>query len=611
MSSYDNLNMDKEDADILAFSQEYNESSDIKKVSLVIENLKSQNHPIRLLCAKKFLDIGKILGPQRIEEELIPYIADLILNSEDNEEVLTEFALQLLELIKYLQENKIFSGIGLRSLEILAGNDDETVRQTAVDGLLYIIQHMEGDLIINEIFPLIRRLIDNDIKNKMSVCYLLPVVYPKLQNDQIKKEILQVFYDKGIEDAPSVRRAAADNIKHFCAIIDDDIKVEILKLYDLFLKDPIDIVKITAIEATKSILDVLPENEKERLIMDFLSILPKEKSWRVKYSASECISVICKDFSKTFNENKFCPILMLFLKDIEPEVKCSVLAHFDSIMDHLEITAFTTNFLSIFKQLADDQNLHVRSVYASCILKNLKHFKQDDNLMINSIMPLLTKLLKDNDYEVQYSAVQNIDELIILANSNKELYEKCVKPILEEGMENKKWRFRLFIAENLLKIVSKVPYDKLFEYNYFIILQKLFSDHAQEIRDVSWKIIKEINQKLNNQFIESKIWPIQEQKLSSNNYLMRMSSINSITFLKEFYNKNKLKDDIAKAIMKTGNKDKVPNVKFCSCIALKDIALFLNNYSFTKDVKEYINKFTNDDDVDVVEFAKKALNELQ
>ena len=153
-----------------------------------------------------------------------------------------------------------------------------------------------------------------------------------------------------------------------------------------------------------------------------------------------------------------------------------------------------------------------------------------------------------------------------------------MKPILEEGMENKKWRFRLFIAENLLKIVSKVPYDKLFEYNYFIILQKLFSDHAQEIRDVSWKIIKEINQKLNNQFIESKIWPVQEQKLSSNNYLMRMSSINSITFLKEFYNKNKLKDDIAKAIMKTGNKDKVPNVKFCSCIALKDIALFLNNY---------------------------------
>ena len=92
---------------------------------------------------------------------------------------------------------------------------------------------------------------------------------------------------------------------------------------------------------------------------------------------------------------------------------------------------------------------------------------------------------------------------------------------------------------------------------------------------------------------------------------MRMSSINSITFLKEFYNKNKLKDDISKSIMKTGNKDKVPNVKFCSCIALKDIALFLNNHSFTKEVKDYINKFTTDEDVDVVEFAKKALNELQ
>ena len=37
-----------------------------------------------------------------------------------------------------------------------------------------------------------KRLIENDLKTKMSCCYLFPIVYPKLENEDIKKELLQV-----------------------------------------------------------------------------------------------------------------------------------------------------------------------------------------------------------------------------------------------------------------------------------------------------------------------------------------------------------------------------------------------------------------------------------
>ena len=76
----------------------------------------------------------------------------------------------------------------IRSLEILAGNDDEIVRQTSIKNLLKLIDLLNDDLITNEIFPLMKRLIDNDLKTKMSCCYLFPAVYSKLKDKSVKKE---------------------------------------------------------------------------------------------------------------------------------------------------------------------------------------------------------------------------------------------------------------------------------------------------------------------------------------------------------------------------------------------------------------------------------------
>jgi hypothetical protein len=53
--------------------------------------------------------------------------------------------------------------------------------------------------------------------------------------------------------------------------------------------------------------------------------MAEEKAWRVKYSAIECISKISENISIASFEKKYVSILMLFLKDPEPEVKCAVL----------------------------------------------------------------------------------------------------------------------------------------------------------------------------------------------------------------------------------------------------------------------------------------------
>ena len=629
---------DSEDTQLMEFTDEYNKSDDIKKVSMVTTNMRSKLQGIRLFCAKKLTDLGKLLGISRIEDEIIPFITDLILNYEDDGEVLSEFSNQLLNLLIILKNNKIFSFIGIRSLEILAGNDDETVRITSIKNILELIKLLDEELISNEIFPLMKRLIDNDLKTKMSCCYLFPAVYSKLKDPSVKKELLQVYYDISQEDPPSVRRAAADNIKYFCQVDDPEVINLLIKLYNKFIVDKVDIVKIHTIEATKNLLQKIkpeeikeppqplenstglpplpseeqPKNPKEKLVFSFTTSMSKEKAWRVKYAAAECISQICDDFTSGFFEINFVPLLLIFLKDKEPEVKCAVLNYFDKYFMYLSLDKFKEQFLTIFTALSTDTNLHVRSVFACTILKCIPFFKKDEQLMTNNIMPMLTKLLKDEIVEVQYAAIEHLDEIILLSNnSDNDINEKYILPIIQEGMTNKKWRFRFLVAENLAKVVGLLSKEKLMN-TFFPIIKQLFSDHAAEIRKETWKILEEIEKKVYKNFIYENIWEIQKEKMGSKNYILRIASMKSIDYLKEYYPKNDLKNVIIPFLVENAKKEKIPNVKFSYCEVLASLVNYIGREDKTKKIcEEFISSLTNDKDEDVAFFSKKAMDELK
>ena len=620
---------DSEETQLIEFIEEYNKSEDIKKVSMVTTNMRSKIQSIRLFCAKKFSDLGKLLGPARIEDEIIPFITDLILNYEDDGEVLSEFSNQLLNLLITLKKNNIFSFIGIRSLEILAGNDDEIVRQTSIKNLLKLIDLLNDDLITNEIFPLMKRLIDNDLKTKMSCCYLFPAVYSKLKDKSVKKELLQVYYDISQEDPPSVRRAAADNIKNFCKVNDPEVLSLLIRLYNKFIVDKVDIVKIHTIESTKSLIEKLnqddikisqaeeqkeeenPKTEREKLILSFTTSMSKEKAWRVKYAAAECISQICSEFDSQFFEINFVPLLLIFLKDKEAEVKCGVLNFFDKYFEYLSLEKFKEQFLPIFNTLLADTNLHVRSVFACTLLKCIPFFRKEESLMNDHIMPMLTKLLKDEIVEVQYATIEHLDKIILLSNPENDINNKYILPIIKEGMTNKKWRFRYLVAENLAKVVGMLTKEKLMS-EFFDIITQLFNDHADEIRKETWKICEEIENKVYPGFIREKIWELQKQKFGSKNYILRIASMKSIDYLKKYYKKNELIDEIIPQIVEMAKKDKVPNVKFSACEVLASLVNFLGKEPKVRKISEdYISSLKDDKDEDVVFFSQKAIQDLK
>ena len=602
---------DTEQAFLIGFVEEYYKSDNFKKASLIIDSLKSDNQPIRLFCSKRLTDLGNILGIERIEDELIPFITDLILNFENDGEVLAEYSNQILNLLTILKMNNRLSFIGIRSLEILSGNDDEIVRQTAISNLSKLIELLDEQIITNEIFPLMKRLIENDLKTKMSCCYLFPIVYPKLENQDIKKELLQVYSEISKDESPSVRRAAADNIKFFCKVQENEVINLLYKLYNDFIQDPVDIVKIYTMQSTPYLLSRLSINNQEKLILNFTKSMAEEKAWRVKYSAIECISKISENIGVASFEKKYVSILMLFLKDPEPEVKCAVLNYFDKFINLISVNTFKLSFLPLFKNISNDNNIHVRSSYANTLLKCIPYFRQDEQL-INNIIPIMNKFLKDEIVEVQYATIENIDKIILLSRNDESILEKYIMPIIKEGMsEDKKWRFRYIIAENILKIINELSKEEINKY-FLDIIVKLFSDHAYEIRLTIWKIIEKLVDIMDKDFMEGKIWEVQKGQMKSSNYILRISSMKSIDYLKKFYNKEFIQNTIIPYIIENIKNDKIPNVKFSACEVLSSLVIFINKEEKSKKfVENFLNGFFNDKDEDVVFFSKTAFNELQ
>ena len=224
---------------------------------------------------------------------------------------------------------------------------------------------------------------------------------------------------------------------------------------------------------------------------------------------------------------------------------------------------------------------------------------------------MLTKLLKDEIVEVQYAAIENLDKIILLSNEDIDIANKYILPIIQEGMANKKWRFRFLVAENLKKVVGMLSKDKLMS-SFFPIIKQLFSDHASDIRKETWKILEEIEKKVSKNFVYENIWEIQKEKMSSKNYILRIASMKSIDYLKQYYQKKDLKDVIIPFIVESVKKEKIPNVKFSACEVLASLVNYLDKDAKIKKMAEdYISSLTNDNDEDVAFFSKKAIQDLK
>ena len=345
--------------------------------------------------------------------------------------------------------------------------------------------------------------------------------------------------------------------------------------------------------------------------------MEQERSWRVRYSAGEIICNICGLFSVEFNDATFLPFIISFLKDNEPEVRSSILSKLPLVINKISRNKFLTDIWPVLQDsIANDTNHHVRSIFIGSLLSCVKHLSEE--ILVNNILPLVTKVIKEDVVEVKHAAVENMDELVSFFGSK--IMDTNIIPLFNEVSNDIKWRIRLSLVEKLNKFIGTVGRHIILIYNKYLfldndifinsllpILNQFYDDHAAQIREEVITCYEKICGIQSQNWINSFLWGRIKHHVDSDNYLFRICALQTIDTLKNKIEKDFFNSEVLPYVTKLKN-DPVSNVRFVFCKTIKNLLSvdFINKQN--KDQFGLaLNELEKDIDLDVVFYAKEAL----
>ena len=153
----------------------------ISTVSLLIDDLSSEDPNAKLHSIQRLGQIAALLGADRCVDELVPMLTELIDKIDCNRELLLNLAEQLGSLTSIIDKN---SSVLLTPLEMIVGSDDSVVREKAIESLKKVTEFLDPITINTKYVLLCKRLKKGDIFSmRIAASALYANVYPKLNKD--------------------------------------------------------------------------------------------------------------------------------------------------------------------------------------------------------------------------------------------------------------------------------------------------------------------------------------------------------------------------------------------------------------------------------------------
>jgi len=608
---FKNTEKEIKENEYIQFIEMINSTEDKLEQSIVfIDELHNENKGIRLFCIRNLHITSEVIGQKRTDEELLPMLIDMIINKEDDEEVLIEISNKIFDISK--------SVTVLKALEILSGSDDDIVREHATKKLCEFIELYNEEDINNEVFPLMKRLIDNDVKSKVSCCCIFPIVLSKLSNESTKSQLIQAYFEVSKEEAPSVRKSAAYNIRKFYDIFGKDKKKnavlkELLALLLKLMKDQVDIVKSVSIETAGEVLLYLDKEDTFKVMNSILALICPEETWRVRHAACNAFGYLIRNQYILKDENSKDMIkryIVMLMKDTEPEVKVCILKIINDVVEIIGIECFDNEIFNDMIGLIDDSNYHVRTVLFDVLFILLKSSKNIDRLL-----SILYKVLKEDIYEVKVNSLSHIGNIVYVINNKdfifRQDYADKVISIIDIISKDCKWRIRNGLACKLVFFMKHIQKD-FFKRLFKDVIINFYSDMADVIRKESVNVMVEIMK--NDLFEDEKfVLTLIKSHLLSKNYILRITGIYTIEKIYENICVSQL-THIGKGLndmLLSMSNDKIPNVKFNFCKAVKVLKKNKKNVfdfeSLIRNANEKLEFLIKDDDEDVRFYANEAL----
>ena len=286
--------------------------------ALFLDEIKNKNFNIRLFKVKKLISVCELLSIDRIINELIPLIIDIVYNFENSSEVLCEYAKSIEKIIFYLLENaeQITSQIIVAIADLiqiyydkLISNDDDIVQSDSLqcidDLIAYSISERKNS---QQLKNIITQTIDvfKDNNNQLlsqfgfllSMSFVVPRLFKLIENDTERLSLYgqTLIYLSSFKTFDNFRRFTIQNITKILPIINNEAILSVIgDIISSLLTDQNEFVVINDIEAAALFIKKFPtlplSQNLLNAIVNQLVIAPTSMmiSWRVKQSVIDFI----------------------------------------------------------------------------------------------------------------------------------------------------------------------------------------------------------------------------------------------------------------------------------------------------------------------------------
>ena len=574
--------------------------------ALFLDEIKNKNFNIRLFKVKKLISVCELLSIDRIINELIPLIIDIVYNFENSSEVLCEYAKSIEKIIFYLLENaeQITSQIIVAIADLiqiyydkLISNDDDIVQSDSLqcidDLIAYSISECKNS---QQLKNIITQTIDvfKDNNNQLlsqfgfllSMSFVVPRLFKLIENDTERLSLYgqTLIYLSSFKTFDNFRRFTIQNITKILPIINNEAILSVIgDIISSLLTDQNEFVVINDIEAAALFIKKFPtlplSQNLLNAIVNQLVIAPTSMmiSWRVKQSVIDFIYASFEMVRNAYIENVFCKFVIYSLDEsanaIEPQIKISIISHIDFFVDRKLSNFVVNDIFPVLKNIiVNNTCLYVRKAIAEVMPNVIAKLCNSEIIGATSngkIVDIVNSLMSDEMCVVPYTFVENIK----IDKKNLDMYTPVIFRILKEEY----WRLRYEIAKKINEYIEMcvIEEKKDISGNILNFIKMIFNDKANDIRLLCLDIIKKciMSRKENGSYhsLLDEVYKIQEEILNSkqSKYTMKIFAMNVFKELYQYYSEEQL--CVLKELLESLTKSSVDNIKRVSIEILQYI----------------------------------------
>lgn len=358
-------------------------------------------------------------------------------------------------------------------------------------------------------------------------------------------------------------------------------------------------------------------------IIDMLRGFAVDKSWRVRYMVADQLSDMCDALGPAATRKDLLPAFLRLLKDNEPEVRTAAAYKVTELTKRIIALPAPTgdesgtglelvirDILPPIQDLVNDSSQHVRAALASNIMGLAPELGVE--VTVQHLVEIVLTLLKDPYPDVRLNVIAKLDKVSFIMSIDRLSGE--LLPAIVELAEDKNWRVRLAIIAHIPLLARQLG-KEFFESNNKLgeLCISWLGDSVCSIREAAIGNLKSLTEVFGVEWAKEHIVPqVLGMFDTSNNYLLRMTSLYAIGGLSELVGAETVEESFLPIVTERACRDPVPNVRFCSAKTLNTVIPFVGKEVRESKIRPCLMTLVEptEKDRDVNYFAQQALLKL-